>query len=80
VNYPENKFQVSIIIVNFNHFSYIKELINSIIQYNDIGYKLEVLIIDNSDEKILEAFVLGISLINISYYKSKNLGFGFANN
>jgi|SaaInlStandDraft_3_1057020.scaffolds.fasta_scaffold13077_3 GT2 family glycosyltransferase len=73
---------ISIIIVTYNSESVIKECLESIKQYNDIGDKLEVIIVDNSPIFNIETFVndLNIDLDIQLIHNPKNGGFGQGNN
>ena len=74
--------KLSIVIVTFNSNKVIKECLESIEKYNDIGTSLEVVIVDNSPVFEIEAFLgevdLDFSLKLI--HNPKNGGFGQGNN
>lgn len=71
--------KLSIIIVNYNSLNYLKKCIESIINFNDIGDQVEVIVVDNSDDNKTEIWLAeyypGIKCIN-----NDNKGFGQANN
>lgn len=71
--------EVSIIIVNYNKFGYLKKCLDSIIQQTfNINY--EIIIVDNnSSEKGLEDTIDGIKNV-ILLKNNKNFGFAVANN
>lgn len=75
--------KVSIIIVTYNSSGHIYDCLNSIIKYNDLGDKLEILVVDNASNEQDEVFqqiqqrykgrVLTID-------SGKNGGYGYGNN
>lgn len=70
---------LSIIIVNYHSFSYVKNCVDSIYRYNDIAEGLEVIIVDNSeDKKEYEQLMSIIDKVNI--VNNTNKGFGAGNN
>ena len=71
----------SIIIVSYKNIEIVLECINSIYQYNDIGEKIEVILVDNSpDHNVHNAVknkfssVIGIKNINNGFGAGNNLG------
>lgn len=77
------KKEISIIIVTYNSLKLISDCINSIIQNNDIGDRLEIIVVDNNSEEKEEMFSFlenkyrdKISLID----SGKNGGYGYGNN
>ncbi|WP_010262392.1 glycosyltransferase [Treponema primitia] len=75
--------KISIIIVTFNSSNIIKKCLDSIINNNDIGEKLEIIIVDNNSDD-----VECVSSIIKEYYQgkivfvknNKNGGYGYGNN
>lgn len=81
--YTSEKFDVSVIIVNWNAGKYLEETINSLSEKaTEINY--EIIVIDNNSSKSEESYLyLDILLkrINVTVIKSEeNLGFAKANN
>jgi GT2 family glycosyltransferase len=83
--------KISIIIVTYNSIALIKDCIDSILHYNDIpDEKLEVIIVDNSDEKTSvqlfdyvkkeygERVVLIKNKLNLGYGQGNNVGINAA--
>lgn len=69
---------LSVIIVSFNSLPYLKNCISSVWQYNDIGNRLEVIVVDNSTNKeTVEWLNHQHQIISIA---NDNKGFGQANN
>lgn len=82
-NYTADKFDVSVIIVNWNAGKYLEETINSLHEkVQDISY--EIILIDNNSNKDEESYLYLEKLaqyINVTIIKSdENLGFAKANN
>ena len=82
-NYTAEKFDVSVIIVNWNAGKYLEETINSLHeQAEDISY--EIILIDNNSNKDEVSYLYLEKLtqyINVTVIKSdENLGFAKANN
>lgn len=75
---------LSIIIVTYESIDYIKKCLDSVFLYNDIGDYLEIIIVDNSSEKIsleMEKYLLREYKGKITFLKSeKNGGYGYGNN
>lgn len=73
---------LSTIIVTYNSESVIKECLESIERYNDIGDRIEIIIVDNSPVFNIEKFVndLTIDLDIKMIHNPKNGGFGQGNN
>jgi N-acetylglucosaminyl-diphospho-decaprenol L-rhamnosyltransferase len=74
--------KISIIIVTYNSESVISECLESIQKYNDIGDKLEIIIVDNSSIFNIERYVSGLELnLDIKMIHNPiNGGFGQGNN
>ena len=74
--------KISIIIVTYNSESVIAECLESIIKYNDISDKLEVILVDNSPVFNIKSFIEKLDLsININIiHNPANGGFGQGNN
>ncbi len=74
--------RISIIIVTYNSQSVIKECLESIDKYNDIGDGIEVIIVDNSPifeiKNFVDKIILSIDIKLI--HNPKNGGFGQGNN
>ena len=73
------KKELSIIIVSYNNYEIVKECIESIVLYNDIGDKVEIIVSDNSSgmdvvEKINKEYPF------VKTIKNSNIGFGAGNN
>jgi len=68
----------TIIIVSYHSDQDLKQCIKSIFKYNDIGNKLDIIVVDNArsikTKKIIESYG------GISYVEGENVGFGHANN
>lgn len=73
--------KLSLIIVAYKSGEILKQCLDSIHTYNDLGDDLEVIVVDNSpkDEKI-ESFVWSSNIDNIKYIPADNNGFGAGNN
>ncbi|WP_349280243.1 glycosyltransferase [Polaromonas hydrogenivorans] len=69
----------SVVIVGYKKVEMVLECINSIYQFNDIGKKLEIILVDNSPEHHVYDAVMNMfdSVIGI---KNVNNGFGAGNN
>ena len=73
--------KVSVIIVAYRNGKVLKDSLDSLHQYNDLGSELEVIVVDNSpdDERIL-SFVKESSFRDVQYIPADNRGFGAGNN
>ena len=71
--------KLSIIIVSYNNYEILKECIQSIYLYNDIGEQLEIIISDNSPDNYVIEF-LNKDFPNVKTIKNDNIGFGPGNN
>ena len=73
--------KVSVIIVAYRSGKVLKESLDSLYQYNDLGTDLEVIVVDNSpeNERVL-SFVRDSSFPEVQYIPSDNRGFGAGNN
>ena len=70
---------LSVIIVSYKKIEVLRDCLNSIKQYNDIGEDLEVIVSDNSPDDILyETIKKEYDWIKI--IKNENKGFGAGNN
>jgi len=77
--------KISIIIVTYNSISIIKDCIDSIFKFNDIGIEnIEIIVVDNSCEKINNTFFKYLRELyddKIIFIKNDlNLGYGQGNN
>lgn len=71
---------LSVIIVTYFGQLYLKECLDSIIKYNDIGEQLEVIISDNSyTNEVVDFINSNYSWVKV-VHNDKNLGFGYGNN
>lgn len=73
-----DKVLFSVIIVNYNSLSFLKECINTLWKYNDIGKQLEIIVVDNSTND--ESIQWLSSQKDIISIKNENRGFGQGNN
>ena len=71
--------KLSVIIVTFNKVDIVRNCLDSIKKYNDIGDELEVIISDNSTEGIL-AQTIPKEFPWVKFIKNENEGFGAGNN
>lgn len=74
-----NNITFSVIIVSYNNLEVLIDCLNSLNKYNDIGKKLEIIIIDNSTTYEIYDYV-SHKFKNIIIKKNDNKGFGEANN
>lgn len=73
------KIRLSVIIVSFKNIQILRNCLNSIKKYNDIGDELEVIISDNSpDTTLYDTIKSEYEWIKI--IKNENIGFGAGNN
>ena len=70
--------KVSVIIVAYNNHQELDDCLKSIQTYNDVGEKLEVIIVDNSTTDSVEKIVRNYN--KIKYVKNPDNGFGRGNN
>lgn len=70
---------LSIIIVSYNCLDMLKQCIASIEKYNDIGERLEVIVVDNSSDSEIEEWSRQCTQ-KIQFIINENKGFGQANN
>lgn len=75
-----NKKRISIIIVAYKNIDVLKDCLNSIKKYNDIGDELEVIVVDNSPSKDYIFNEIKRIYKDIMIIKSDNNGFGAGNN
>lgn len=73
--------KVSVIIVAYKHADVLLNCLNSIVEYNDLGDELEVIIVDNSpvDERV-ENDISESRYTDYKYIAADNRGFGAGNN
>lgn len=73
--------KVSVIIVAYKNGKILKDSLDSLWQYNDLGPDLEVIVVDNSpeDERVLPS-VQASSFPDVQYIPADNRGFGAGNN
>lgn len=70
---------LSIIIVSYQNYDVLKDCLNSIEKFNDIGDELEVIVSDNStDSKLFDS--LKVEFPWVKAIKNDNVGFGKGNN
>ena len=78
-NAYDNEIKVSVIIVSYNNYGMLKECIESILLYNDIGSSLEIIVSDNSpNPSIIEN--INRDFPTVKTIKNNNIGFGAGNN
>lgn len=74
------KKKLSVIIVSYNAIEVLKDCIESIFKYNDIGFELEIIISDNSPKvdlyNIIKEKYRDVKII----HNMENRGFGYGNN
>lgn len=71
--------ELSVIIVSYKNLKILKDCLNSIKKYNDIGNKLQVIVSDNSpDMEVFNYIENHYSWVNV--IKNENKGFGAGNN
>lgn len=72
--------KLSIIIVSYNNIDLIKQCLDSLYSFNDIGKELEIIISDNSpDMKVYDYVKQNFQDVMI-VHNNKNGGFGYGNN
>lgn len=70
---------LSVIIVSYQNYDVLKDCLNSIEEFNDIGNELEVIVSDNSsDYKLFDS--LKVEFPWVKAIKNDNVGFGKGNN
>jgi hypothetical protein len=69
----------SVIIVSYKKLDILINCLNSIDKYNDIGDKLEIIVVDNSPEDNIYNYIKS-NYKNVRILKSENRGFGASNN
>ena len=73
--------ELSVILVAYKSGTIVRQALESIAQYNDIGDELEVIVVDNSPEKErIYPDIQDIPLPHFQYVPSDNRGFGAGNN
>lgn len=71
--------EISVVIVSYKNLDIIIDCINSIYKYNDIGDRLETIIVDNSPEDNIYEYV-NENFKQVNIIKNNNKGFGQGNN
>ena len=75
------KMEVSVIIVAYRNGKVLKDSLDSLHQFNDIGTDLEAIVVDNSpEEERVQSFVQESSFPGVRYIPADNRGFGAGNN
>jgi len=74
-----NHILFSVIIVSYKKLDILIDCLNSIYKYNDIGDKLEIIVVDNSPEDNIYNYIKS-NYKNVIILKSENRGFGAGNN
>lgn len=74
-----NDIKISIVIVSFNNLKVLRDCINSIYKFNDIGENLEVIVIDNSTDNEIYKYIKN-KYDDIVIINNDNKGFGEGNN
>jgi len=69
----------SVIIVSYKKLNILIDCLDSIYKYNDIGNKLEIIVIDNSPDNNIYDYIKS-NYKGVKILKSENRGFGAANN
>lgn len=69
--------KISVVIVLYNNYDLVDNLLESIWKINDIGEQLEIIVVDNSDDKDT---LFQKKHLNVNYIVNDNKGFGSANN
>lgn len=73
--------KVSVIIVAYRNGKVLKDSLDSLHRFNDLGPDLEVTVVDNSsDEERVSSFVRDSVFPNVRYIPADNRGFGAGNN
>ena len=76
-----SNIQFSVIIVSYKNYKVIEECLKSIDKFNDIGEKLEVIIVEQSESKEMLDKIKNIKTnTKVSVYEHENKGFGSGNN
>ncbi|MFQ6990128.1 MAG: glycosyltransferase family 2 protein [Faecalibacterium prausnitzii] len=73
-----SKVNVSVIVVTYNNREELDDCINSIFQMNDIGKRLEVIVVDNSPNDLVKIRVSKYE--KVKYVRNIENGFGKGNN
>lgn len=71
--------KISVIIVTYQKIDIVRDCLNSIEKYNDIGDELEVIVSDNSEDNVLFE-TISKEYPWVKTIKNKNEGFGAGNN
>jgi GT2 family glycosyltransferase len=74
-----SKIDFSVIIVSYKKLEVLIECLDSIYKFNDIGERLEVIVVDNSPDNQVFEYVKS-NYNKLIVLKNKNRGFGEANN
>lgn len=80
---PDSKKEISVVILTYNSKNLIRDCLNSIFTYNDIGDALEVIVVDNNSQECdsMFAWIKQIYGDTIKLIKNdKNGGYGQGNN
>lgn len=76
-----NKIELSLIIVAYENWKVVKDELESLEKYNDLGTALEVIVVDNSsEEKRVGSYLNKEWSFGYTYVESVNKGFGYGNN
>lgn len=78
--YNDKGIAVSVIIISFNCPDFLRNCLESIKKYNDIGEQLEVIVVDNSTDSDIFNWIESEHPEGFLYIKNENKGFGQANN
>ena len=74
-----NHILFSVIIVSYKKLDILIDCLDSIYKYNDIGDKLEIIVVDNSPEDNIYNYIKS-NYNDVRILKSENKGFGAGNN
>lgn len=74
-----NVIKFSVIIISYKNLQVLTDCLDSLYKFNDIGDKLEIIIIDNSPNEFLYEHIK-IHYGKVKIFKNSNKGFGEANN
>ncbi len=70
---------LSIIIVSYNNLQVLKDCLDSVFVFNDIGNRLEVIVVEQSPTDIIYSYLID-HYPNITVIRAENKGFGAGNN
>ncbi|MGN0384182.1 MAG: glycosyltransferase [Eubacterium sp.] len=72
---------LSLVIVAYENWKIVQDELDSLVKYNDLGNKLEVIVVDNSSEdKRIGKYIKEDWPFDYTYVLSENKGFGYGNN